>query len=60
MNITQEKTDDLNSIVTVKITPDDYQETINKKIKDQAKKIGLGINKNDTKANSSVFFIKLN
>jgi trigger factor len=41
MNITQEKTDDLNSIVTVKITPDDYQELVNKKIKDQAKKMKL-------------------
>ncbi len=41
MNITQEKTGDLNAIVTVKITPDDYQEKVNKAIKDQAKKIKL-------------------
>ena len=41
MNITQEKTDDLNAILTVKITPDDYQEKVNKAIKDQAKKMKL-------------------
>ncbi|MBK0382917.1 trigger factor [Pedobacter sp. SD-b] len=41
MNITQEKTDDLNAIVTVKISPDDYQEKVNKTIKDQAKKMKL-------------------
>lgn len=41
MNITQEKINDLNAVVTVKITPDDYQEKVNKAIKDQAKKIKL-------------------
>jgi trigger factor len=41
MNITQEKINDLNAIVTVKISPDDYQEKVNKAIKDQAKKAKL-------------------
>lgn len=41
MNITQEKTGKLNAVVTVKISPDDYQEKVNKAIKDQAKKIKL-------------------
>jgi trigger factor len=41
MNITQERINDLNAVVTVKITPDDYQEKVNKAIKDQAKKIKL-------------------
>ncbi|WP_017258381.1 trigger factor [Pedobacter arcticus] len=41
MNITQEKIDDLNAVLTVKITPDDYQEKVNKAIKDQAKKMKL-------------------
>ncbi|HET8829788.1 MAG TPA: trigger factor [Pelobium sp.] len=41
MNITQEKIDDLNASLTVKITPDDYQEKVNKAIKDQAKKMKL-------------------
>ncbi|MBU1373583.1 MAG: trigger factor [Bacteroidetes bacterium] len=41
MNITQEKINDLNAVVTVKITPDDYQEKVNKAIKDQAKKMKL-------------------
>lgn len=41
MNITQEKINDLSAVVTVKITPDDYQEKVNKAIKDQAKKIKL-------------------
>jgi trigger factor len=38
MNITQEKINDLNAVVTVKISPEDYQEKVNKAIKDQAKK----------------------
>ena len=41
MNITQEKVNDLNAVLTVKITPDDYQEKVNKAIKDQAKKAKL-------------------
>jgi trigger factor len=41
MNITQEKINDLSAIVTVKITPEDYQEKVNKTIKDQAKKMKL-------------------
>ncbi|MFC5283313.1 trigger factor [Pedobacter alpinus] len=41
MNITQEKINDLNAVLTVKISPDDYQEIVNKKIKDQAKKMKL-------------------
>lgn len=41
MNITQQKIDDLNAVVTVKITPDDYQEKVDKAIKDQAKKMKL-------------------
>ncbi len=38
MNITQEKIDTLNSVVTVKIKPEDYTERVEKAIKDQAKK----------------------
>jgi trigger factor len=41
MNITQEKINDLNAVVTVKITPDDYLENVNKALKDQAKKMKL-------------------
>ncbi len=41
MNITQEKINDLNAVVTVKITPEDYQENVNKALKDQAKKMKL-------------------
>ena len=41
MNITQEKINDLNAVVTVKISPDDYQEKVNKAIKEQAKKAKL-------------------
>jgi trigger factor len=38
MNITQEKIDQLNSIVTIKIQPADYLEKVDKAIKTQAKK----------------------
>lgn len=41
MNITQEKIDNLNSVLTVKIEPKDYQERVEKSIKSQAKKAKL-------------------
>jgi len=41
MNITQEKIDNLNSVLTVKIEPKDYQERVEKSIKTQAKKAKL-------------------
>ncbi|TCD10613.1 trigger factor [Pedobacter frigidisoli] len=41
MNITQEKTGNLNAVVKIKITPADYSEKVDKAIKDQAKKAQL-------------------
>lgn len=41
MNITQDKTDNLNSVLTVKINPEDYKERVEKAIKTQAKKAQL-------------------
>jgi trigger factor len=41
MNITQDKIDNLNSVLTVKITPEDYKERVEKAIKAQAKKAKL-------------------
>lgn len=41
MNITQDKIDNLNSVLTVKINPEDYQERVDKAIKAQAKKAKL-------------------
>jgi len=41
MNITQDKKDNLNSVLTVKINPDDYKERVEKAIKAQAKKAKL-------------------
>ncbi|HEY1009987.1 MAG: trigger factor [Daejeonella sp.] len=41
MNITQDKLDNLNSVLTVKINPDDYKERVEKAIKTQAKKAQL-------------------
>ena len=41
MNITQDKIDNLNSVITVKINPDDYKERVEKAIKGQAKKAKL-------------------
>ncbi|RKD14379.1 trigger factor [Pelobium manganitolerans] len=41
MNITQEKINDLNASLTVKISPDDYREKVEKAIKEQAKKMKL-------------------
>jgi len=41
MNITQEKIDDLNAIVKIKIAPADYTEKVEKSIKEQAKKANL-------------------
>jgi trigger factor len=41
MNITQDKIDNLNSVLTVKINPDDYKERVEKAIKTQAKKAQL-------------------
>src|ERR1700744_2794856 len=38
MNISQEKIDKLNAIVTINIKPEDYQQRVDKAIKDQAKK----------------------
>ena len=38
MNITQEKINDLNAVVKIKIAPEDYTEKVDKAIKDQAKK----------------------
>ncbi|WP_374165078.1 trigger factor [Arcticibacter sp. MXS-1] len=41
MNITQEKIDNLNSVVKVSINPEDYRERVEKAIKNQAKKAKL-------------------
>lgn len=41
MNITQEKVNNLNSLLKVKIEPQDYQERVEKSIKTQAKKANL-------------------
>ncbi|WP_285008855.1 trigger factor [Pedobacter faecalis] len=41
MNITQEKIDDLNAVVKIKIAPEDYTEKVDKAIKEQAKKANL-------------------
>lgn len=41
MNITQEKIDNLNSLLKVKIEPKDYQDRVEKSIKTQAKKAKL-------------------
>lgn len=41
MNITQEKIDNLNSVVKVSIKPEDYRERVEKAIKTQAKKAKL-------------------
>ncbi len=41
MNITQDKIDNLNSVLTVKINPEDYKERVEKAIKSQAKKAKL-------------------
>jgi len=41
MNITQEKINNLNSVLTVKIQPEDYRERVEKAIKTQAKKANL-------------------
>lgn len=41
MNITQEKIDDLNAVLTIKINQEDYQTKVEKAIKDQAKKAKL-------------------
>jgi len=38
MNITQEKINDLNAVVKIKISPEDYTEKVDKTIKEQAKK----------------------
>jgi trigger factor len=38
MNISQEKIDSLNAVVTINIKPEDYQSRVEKAIKDQAKK----------------------
>ena len=38
MNITQEKINDLNAVVKIKIAPEDYTEKLEKTIKEQAKK----------------------
>lgn len=41
MNISQEKIDSLNAVVTINIKPEDYQPRVEKAIKDQAKKAKL-------------------
>lgn len=41
MNITQEKINDLNAVVKIKISPEDYTEKVDKSIKEQAKKSNL-------------------
>src|SRR5690606_7275640 len=41
MNISQEKVNDLNAVIKVDITPADYTESVNKAIKEQAKKAKL-------------------
>ena len=41
MNVTQDKIDNLNSLLTVKINPEDYKERVEKAIKAQAKKAKL-------------------
>lgn len=41
MNITQDKIDNLNSVLTVKINPEDYKDRVEKVIKAQAKKAKL-------------------
>lgn len=41
MNITQEKINDLNAVVKIKIAPEDYTEKVDKSIKEQAKKATL-------------------
>ena len=41
MNITQEKTGNLNAVVKIKIAPADYTGKVDKAIKDQAKKAQL-------------------
>ena len=41
MNITQEKIDDLNAVLTIKINQEDYQVRVEKAIKEQAKKAKL-------------------
>ncbi|WP_432714402.1 trigger factor [Pedobacter sp.] len=41
MNITQEKINDLNAVVKIKIAPEDYTEKVEKTLKDQAKKATL-------------------
>jgi len=38
MNISQEKKDNLNAVITININPEDYQTRVDKAIKDQAKK----------------------
>src|SRR3954471_5911265 len=38
MNIKQEKIDNLNAVVTINMDPEDYQQRVDKAIKDQAKK----------------------
>src|SRR3954467_13153457 len=41
MNISQEKIDSLNAVVTINIKPEDYQSRVEKAIKTQAKKAKL-------------------
>lgn len=41
MTITQEKIDQLNTIVKIKLSPEDYNEKVSKAIKDHAKKVNL-------------------
>ncbi len=41
MNISQENIDNLNAVITIEITPDDYKTVVEKAIKAQAKKANI-------------------
>lgn len=41
MNISQKEIDAVNTVVTIKVTPDDYQEKVEKSLKDYRKKINM-------------------
>lgn len=41
MNITQEKIDDLNAVLRVKVTPEDYQDRYNKALKQYGKQVNI-------------------
>jgi trigger factor len=41
MNVIQEQLDDLNAVLTVTLTPEDYQDKVKKSLKDYSKKVSL-------------------